>query len=464
MKKLIFLLSVIVCGFFVFPKETFAIGIKPLRTELEISPGGSQTSTLKIINTKDKSVRTKVSMDVYVKNDDNGFPIVAELDEDDPRNIKPWISISEEYRNFVLEADSEKEITFTVTVPAGAEPGGHYASVIYEDVNASKKKGLGITPRVASLLLIKVRGKEIINGEIEEFGIKNQKIYNDKPVNFILKFKNEGNIHVKPQGQIFLTSKNGKAILKVSEAVDIETGKTTVKDQVDLNNRGGNVLPKSARIFNNAWNKNLKSGNFIAELDLKFGTEKNQKQLTSKVNFDTRSDLKLNNFEIKYNENGAGIDFILDLKNNGKIYERPVGNIIVENEFGTVVSDIKLEKKKKKDKEKKDKDEEYLSPNEEKKVKIDWINKKLPKGNYTAKLTLQYGLEKKEIKKTIKFSSEQRPVGFFASLFGVAFDSPAGMMIIGLLSLVCIAFFWFVIAKRRKKEEKTVATTNQKTS
>jgi hypothetical protein len=64
-----------------------------------------------------------------------------------------------------------------------------------------------------------------------------------------------GNVHVKPMGVIEITDMFGRKVAALT-----------------VNDKGGNVLPKSTRLFSNIWKDNFGFGRYQAMLALSYGT------------------------------------------------------------------------------------------------------------------------------------------------------------------------------------------------
>ncbi len=426
-QKLTKLLVLGALSFLLYASSALAVGVKPLRTELTIDPGSSATATIKVINSENKQVTVKPEIDVYVANDLDGYPENIDLEENDPRNIEKWIQFGEE--EITLEANSEKETTFTVTVPEGAEPGGRYASILYEPV-VEDTEGVQVRSRVASLILIQVTGEEILTGELDEFSLYEDKLYSDQAVTLAVNFKNTGNIHSKPVGEIALYNESGEKLEEVARYKDPETGKEVVADEIPVNINGGNVLPGSARVFRPTWSENIAEGKYTAKLNLAYGNEEDM--LTSELDFDTSSDLSVESFKLM-TENGSAY-FAIEFKNSGKVYEKPVGAIEVFNEYNAPVVKIDLPE-----------DMEYVVPGSSETVKIDWLEgKEVPEGEYTAKLALKYGLTGEELTSEATFTGAEA-AGTAKSFL----QTPKGMAVAGLAVLILLVVVYY--AGRSKK-------------
>ena len=142
---------------------------------------------------------------------------------------------------------SRKDIKFRINVPKDAEPGGHYAAIFATTQPPEEDVGLGENTGV--LLLVTVPGDIRENAELLEFSLASgKKVYNRPPVEFLVRIKNEGNVHFKPLGEITINGWAGE------------------KTAVPANPKRGNVLPKSIRAFHPLWEGAVEKGGFMQEL------------------------------------------------------------------------------------------------------------------------------------------------------------------------------------------------------
>jgi hypothetical protein len=388
-------ISVLLVGMFslVLAPAVMAVGVKPLRTELTIDPGASATATLMVINSENKELKLKPEVQVYVSNDAAGFPVVADLAKEDPRNITDWISFSD---NMVtLSPNESRKVDFTVKVPAGAEPGGRYASVVYSPVNANgEKEGVALEAQVASLILVTVAGEEKLAGNVESFGIKDGKIYGDKAVDLAVSFKNNGNVHVKAKGWVSIFDDKGTQLTKIARYTDAQTGQEVVGDKIPVNLTEGNVLPGSSRLFSALWNENIVSGKFRADLELQYG--KGQSVLKNSTNLEIADGLTVNSFDLVTTPEAS--NFKIAVTNTGSVYQKLSGNVKITNEYDAVVATPAIPA-----------DAEYIAPGATAEVIVPWLTKEVPKGKYTAELVAAYGFAKTPVSMQTTFSSDAGP-------------------------------------------------------
>ena len=429
---LVSLRSVLVCTlvFALTTGSAAAVGTKPLRTELTILPGASATSKLTVINEQDTPMTVKPELEVLLRNDEKGFPVVADnLPANDPLNISSWVRFSSPQLS--LKGRESKDVNVTITVPKNAEPGGHYASVVWVPT-VSDTSAVKVESRVASLLLITVAGKTTTAGSIKSFAPADP-LQGDGPLSFNVEFQNEGNIHVKPTGYITLKDDKGTVLTKVARYTDPKTSTEVVADTIPFNLVEGNILPNSVRIFRCDWTDNIKPGKYTADLTVNYGGEAPLTAETT-VSFDEKVQVK--NFSL--NDKGAsGADFVLSLQNSGTVQEKPVGSIAIANAFGTKVADVVLPK-----------DLAYVAPGETKDLTIPWMTTPLPEGGYVAHLVGTYGFGKTAMDETTKFGQ-------------AALVITMPMLLTGIGVLVVAGGVWYGMGRKKKHSHRKPRTTEE---
>jgi hypothetical protein len=178
--------------------------------------------------------------------------------------ISSWIDISAD--GITLAPNKSQEVPFTINVPSNVGPGGYYGAVVFgteapqsKPGDADKGAAIGIAEQAASLVLLQIAGQADERADVREF--KTDKTVYSTPfnINFSTKIQNLGNVHVKPMGVIEITNMMGKKVATLT-----------------VNDKGGNILPKSYRLFSNNWSDSFGFGRYEASLALSYGTPADQ--------------------------------------------------------------------------------------------------------------------------------------------------------------------------------------------
>src|SRR5690606_2559111 len=174
--------------------------------------------------------------------------------------------------------NGEQAVEVMVNVPDNAEPGGHYGSILFEQIipqpTSGKNSEVQVATRMVSLVYFTVSGDIIEAGQVlgatdgdnstaVVCGLSVAKFFDHGPVPFEFLFTNTGNVHVRPKGTITIRQ-FGREVAKIN-----------VEDRA--------VLPNSQRKFTTNWDRQFLIGPYEATLDLVYGTRNNT--ITAKASF-----------------------------------------------------------------------------------------------------------------------------------------------------------------------------------
>ncbi len=244
--------------------EPVTFTITPAITDRHVKPGDTFTLTLRLTNKSN----IPQALRAYTKNfAANGLEGGITFGDDNITSYtaSTWISLDQP--SLVLPPDGHQDIAATVTVPKNAEPGGHYASILFEQMIQnlpSETSHVQVAARLTSLLFLTVDGDVIEAGQIlgatpgsqcsaVVCGFKAPRFLDKGPVPFSFIFNNTGNVHVRPKATITIFQ-NNKQVAKL-----------------DLDDRA--VLPNSQRLFEAKWDRVVLSGHYTAKLHLVYGSK-----------------------------------------------------------------------------------------------------------------------------------------------------------------------------------------------
>lgn len=188
-----------------------AVSISPLTFDISVNPGEVVTNYITVSNNDSGKGMYTVEAEDFTAVGDQGSVI---LDRDAPAAIsaKKWLTFDPE--TFEIGPGESKDIKFTLSVPVNADPGGKYTSILVSSGPKNPEPGtVGLAAKVASLLLIRVVGDVTEKITVQSF--KADKFYETGPVDFVLSLKNEGTVHLKPAGFIFIKDWTGREVEKL---------------------------------------------------------------------------------------------------------------------------------------------------------------------------------------------------------------------------------------------------------
>lgn len=262
MEKSIFF-KIVCCSFFVFalvaavPSAANAqtakgITIIPPKFELFANPGDSITDKVRVRNDADAPATYSIVIEDFTSSGEEG-QVVLEEDTNILKSYSLARWIEPETRDLTLQPNEERTFTFTINVPRNAEPGGHYASLLFQSGSAESIPGTAsVAQRVGALILLRVSGNVSETAKITTFA--GPTYSKSGPVIFDLRVTNEGNTHIRPKGTIVITNMFGKKV-----------------DEIPL--EGNNVLPGATRKMNTTWNKQNVLGYYTATLVATYGQQ-----------------------------------------------------------------------------------------------------------------------------------------------------------------------------------------------
>jgi uncharacterized membrane protein YtjA (UPF0391 family) len=230
--------------------QTRGITVIPPKFELFSVPGDTLTERVRLINESTFPITVSVVIEDFTSAGEEGEVALEEEGANTSYSLAKWVEPS--VKDIVLQPGEESAVSFDIVVPRDAEPGGHYASILFASGGESIPGGAAVTQRIGSLILLRVSGNVEENGVIETFSAPTY--LQSGPVDFTLRLLNEGNVHIQPRGTIVITNLLNQ---KVAE----------------LPLEGANVLPGAVRKMDTTWEKTNLFGTYTATLVATYGQQ-----------------------------------------------------------------------------------------------------------------------------------------------------------------------------------------------
>lgn len=243
-------LAIIVVASLGLTKPANAITLIPPSLEFNVKPGEPPIQTkVKLFNETAEAVQMYASTALFTAKDESGVP--SFITDRAPEGLASWIKIAA--GPFSLQPGERVEIPVEITVPANADPGGHFAGILFSPKSPTATEGgqVAISSKIGTLVLVRVAGEVRETASVASFGTESGKTqFNRLPVDLAARIQNGGNVHVRPNGNITIRNMLG--------------GTTVV---LPVNSVQGAVLPASIRKFTAAWEKTPLTGksNFFTE-------------------------------------------------------------------------------------------------------------------------------------------------------------------------------------------------------
>ncbi len=235
----------------------FVVG--PGRFEVELAPGQSKTVEMIISNRMGVEKTFSIGTEDAEGTTDGSQALVLLGDDRGPYTIKDNISVPHE--QFVLKHSERERVPVTISLPADAEPGGRYGSLlvsIVSDPNQLNAAG-GAAPasvivsRIGTLFFISTPGFTDQSGQVQDFSTAGDRsVYAEGPISFGVVYENTGDVHVNPYGEINITNMFGD-----------EVGFVKLEPWF--------VLPRSLRLREVSWDRELLIGRYTATAKINRG-------------------------------------------------------------------------------------------------------------------------------------------------------------------------------------------------
>lgn len=274
------------------------IGVSPHTFELDVLPGQSLEEQIKIINQSDAPLPMTTKMVNFSAEEETGQMLFDEALQDISINPSLWFKI--EKPDFILDPDEVEKIKFQIQVPENAEPGSHYAVMIFRPSLPSfyfKEEALVKNiPEIGVLFLVSVK-RFSLEPEVEqkleivEFSVAKEKrilglenllsktlggvvfasgleIVEDSYLNFILKIKNNDIYHIRPSGRLLIYNWFGEMVGEAEvPKLTILPGKTRVFP-IEFKPEVPEILKWLPASISNLLVRNFFIGKYQAELEL----------------------------------------------------------------------------------------------------------------------------------------------------------------------------------------------------
>lgn len=207
--------AVLLFGLWLLPSCVFAqtdgsrgITISPFSFELTSDPGDTITNEIKVFNPTDSTFSVRMEVEDFTAVGDLGV-VRVEPSEAGTYSLKQWTSFDPV--TFSMGPGEKQFVRFSISVPADAEPGGHYGSLLATITGAAGEiTGSGVATKVGALVLLSVSGNVKEALLVEEFSAPG---FQEKgPVPFTARFTNTGTIHVRPVGFVQVTNLFGRKV------------------------------------------------------------------------------------------------------------------------------------------------------------------------------------------------------------------------------------------------------------
>ncbi len=190
--------------------------LEPAKLEVTLNPGEKTTKTLSVVNRTDREQTFTVSVEDFTGSQDPNRVVVLLGNDRSPYSLRDLIK--PEVNSFRLKPKQRAIMAVNINIPADAEPGGRFASVLVssEPVNSSispDENRARTISRLGALYFVRVAGHVKEDADLKDFRITGDKLFYEKgPFNFELLFENRSSVHLIPSGHVEIKNLLGKKV------------------------------------------------------------------------------------------------------------------------------------------------------------------------------------------------------------------------------------------------------------
>lgn len=231
-------------------QEAVGLTIIPPKIEMFANPGDTISESIRLTNNSNSPQTYSITVEDFRSTGEEGQVVLEEVDLE-TYSLRSWIKPSAPA--IVVQPNEEVVYPFSISVPKNAEPGGHYASILFQIGGAENIPGVtSVRSRVGALILLRISGDVKEDAKIESFDAPQ---FSQKgPIDISLRVSNAGTTHIRPNGTIIVTNLIGKKVAEIPLA-------------------GLNVFPGAIRKMDTKWDKENLFGIYTATLVATYGQQ-----------------------------------------------------------------------------------------------------------------------------------------------------------------------------------------------
>jgi hypothetical protein len=221
----------------------FGFSVEPSRIEVVVPAGKRRGQTLIVKNDRSEPMHltTYVRDVVYLPDGTGDFPEEGSTDWSCAR----WVHVVPE--ELEIPAKSSQEVRVSVIAPPDAS-GGRYAMLFFETgPSYAQEDGIGVNFRIGALIQAVIPGTE-------RYAASMKNVIVTPPSEIRTELFNDGNLLIRPRGQIKLFEAGGKKVR-----------------QVPFNPNLVGVLPSTLRTFSSTLEEPLPPGAYRVRVEVDYG-------------------------------------------------------------------------------------------------------------------------------------------------------------------------------------------------
>lgn len=237
-----FVISALIVSAEVQVTNDIDISVSPFRFDLSLMPGEGVTREITVFNNTNITRSLSIKKENFLSNNITGQPQFYEEGQSGGAGtyrLSQWITLGQS--SITVPARGRANVSYTITAPASATPGGYYGAITFLNQDATATGNLvRFDKKIASIILLTVSGAVNVdvgvnpgditvsqstgggapfnpNTTIEAkpipwyqrwLGLEEDTPLNNFSVEFHVPITNSGNVHIRPKGKIKLIDEN----------------------------------------------------------------------------------------------------------------------------------------------------------------------------------------------------------------------------------------------------------------
>ncbi len=180
--------------------------LHPSNFDLSLTQGQTYSNSIYLDNHMDISIPVAVSAENFTaEGEEGGINLTTDTTA---FSLAQWVHISPTMAT--IPPHGTQKFTYTITPPSNAEAGGHFGSLVFKTVPPSNlhSTGAALSQELASLILVRLPG-DVTESAVVESLTTDKKFYEFGPVQFTLRIRNTGGVHIAPFGSVSVTDMFG---------------------------------------------------------------------------------------------------------------------------------------------------------------------------------------------------------------------------------------------------------------
>jgi P pilus assembly chaperone PapD len=208
-------LIVVLAAFLLWASPAVAqisVEVSPLRVELAAGPGSTTTQGITVINAGKEPVRVRAVLTDWELSKD-GSPQFEGAVEGGPYSATSWVRVAPPEQ--VIEPGKETTVRFSMTVPAGIQPGGYRTGVLFEfgpstGDPAGRAREVMFKSRIATLIYVNI-GQPAVAAELTDLRVRNS----GPQLQIVATVRNSSRRYVRTKGTLLVYDQAGKTMREV---------------------------------------------------------------------------------------------------------------------------------------------------------------------------------------------------------------------------------------------------------